>query len=270
MTAALRDNDFSLSDFQLGRFLAVVVEGDRDDPVPAATRAFRHASSSEESNEAFSVLRHVLAEEGFVTFHAFLVTLANRVLRPGSSSHSDGFFLNAVRLWNSEEERLGVELDARLLAYRLARSDEIDSALGLAGVDAPSVNADQWRFGVIYGLLWPRGLQIRQSGLRVYSPFAELPAPDPLLLQSYLGEDASLIDLEREGWKGECLDRLANLGAATLVCPMAAASLLAVALVFLATNPVQTGYLSVFARVQAVRRVEDVFHIDVDIAEALQ
>ena len=28
MTAALRDNDFSLSDFQLGRFLAAVVEGD--------------------------------------------------------------------------------------------------------------------------------------------------------------------------------------------------------------------------------------------------
>jgi len=270
MTAALRDNDFSLSDFQLGRFLAAVVEGDQDDPLPAATRAFRLASGSEESSSAFAVLRHVLAEEGFVTFHAFLVTLANRVLRPGSSGDSDAFFLDAVRLWNAEEARLGVELDARLLAYRLARSDDIDSALGLAGIDAPTVNPDQWRFGVIYGLLWPRGPQIRQSGLRVYSPFAELPVPDPLLLKSYLAEDAGHIDLEAEGWKVDCLDRLADVGAATLVCPMAAATLLADALVFLATNPVQTGYLSVFSRVQAVRRVEDVFHIDVDIAEALQ
>lgn len=270
MTAALHDNDFSLSDFQLGRFLTAVVEGEQDDPLPAATRAFRLASGSEESSSAFAVLRHVLAEEGFVTFHAFLVTLANRILRPGSSGDSDAFFLDAVRLWNAEEVRLGVELDARLLAYRLARSDDIDSALGLAGIDAPTVNPDQWRFGVIYGLLWPRGPQIRQSGLRVYSPFAELPVPDPLLLQSYLAEDAGHIDLEAEGWKVECLDRLADVGAATLVCPMAAATLLADALVFLATNPVQTGYLSVFSRVQAVRRVEDVFHIDVDIAEALQ
>ncbi|RUW54565.1 hypothetical protein EOA32_04990 [Mesorhizobium sp. M1A.F.Ca.ET.072.01.1.1] len=270
MTAALRDNDFSLNDYQLSRFLAAVVEGDSDDPLPTATRVFRQASGAEESHMSFTALRHTLAEEGFVTFHAFLVALANRILRPGSSIDSDAFFLDAVRLWNAEEERLGVELDARVLAYRLARSDDIDAALGLAGIDTPTINPDQWRFGVIYGLLWPRGAQIRQSGLRIYSPFADLPAPDPLLLQTYLAEDAALIDLEAEGWHDRCLDRLADVGAATLVCPMAAASLLADALSFLATNPVQTAYLSVFARVQAVRRVAHVFHVDIDVAEALQ
>lgn len=270
MTAALRDNDFSLNDYQLTRFLAAVVEGDSDDPLPTATCAFRQASGAEESHACFTALRHTLAEEGFVTFHAFLVALANRILRPGSSIDSDAFFLDAVRLWNAEEERLSVELDARVLAYRLARSDDIDAALGLAGIDTPTINPDQWRFGVIYGLLWPRGAHIRQSGLRIYSPFADLPAPDPLLLQVYLAEDAALIDLEAEGWQDRCLDRLADVGAATLLCPMAAASLLADALSFLATNPVQTAYLSVFARVQAVRRVANVFHVDVDVAEALQ
>ena len=270
MTAALRDNDFSLSDFQLSRFLAAVVEGDRDDPLPEATRGFRHASGAEEAHAAFTALRHTLAEEGYVTFHAFLVALANRILRPGSSGESDQFFLEAVRLWNAEEVRLGVELDARVLAYRLARSDDIDAALGLAGIDAPTVNPDQWRFGVIYGLLWPRGPHIRQSGLRIYSPFADLPIPDPLLLQSYLAQDASVINVEAEGWQDQCLERLADVGAATLICQMASANSLADALSFLATNPVQTVYLSVFARVQAVRRVENVFHVDVDIAEALQ
>lgn len=270
MTAALRDNDFALSDFQLSQFLAAVVESDSDEPLPAATRRFRQASGSDESHAAFTALRHVLAEEGFINFHAFLVALTNRILRPGSSGDSDAFFLDAVRLWNAEESRLGVELDARVLAYRLARSDDIDAALGLAGIDAPTVNADQWRFGVIYGLLWPRGTYIRQSGLRVYSQFADLPVPDPLLLRSYLVEDASLIDLQAEGWQDQCLDRLAEVGAATLICPMTMMPLLADALSFLATNPVQTVYLSVFARVQAVRRVEHVLHIDVDVAEALQ
>ena len=270
MTAALRDNDFSLSDFQLNRFLAAVVEGKQDDPLPVATLRFRRATGSEECHAAFTALRHVLAEEGFVTFHAFVVALANRILRPGSSGDSDAFLLDAVRLWDVEEARLSVELNARLLAYRLSRSNDIDAALGLAGIDAPTVNPDQWRLGVIYGLLWPRGPHIRQSGLRIYSPFAELPLPDPLLLQAYLDEDESLIDLEAEGWQAQCLDRLADVGAATLVCPMAAAPLLANALSFLATNPVQTVYLSVFARVQAVRRVENVFHVDIDVAEALQ
>jgi hypothetical protein len=270
MTAALRDNDFSLSDFQLGRYLEAVVEGDSDDPLPATTRVFRQASGAEESHASFTALRHTLAEEGFVTFHAFLVALANRVLRPGSSIDSDAFFLDAIRMWNAEEARLGVELDARVIAYRLARSDDIDAALALAGIDAPTVNPDQWRFGVIYGLLWPRGAHIRQSGLRLYSPFAGLPVPDPLLLSIYLAEDAALIDLQAEGWRDLCLVRLADVGAATLVCPMAAASLLADALSFLATNPVQLAYLSVFARVQAVRRVENVLHVDLDVAEALQ
>lgn len=270
MTAALRDNDFSLSDYQLTRFLASVVEGNLEDPLPAATRAFRRASGSDESNEAFTALRHVLAEEGFVTFHAFLVALASRILRPGSSSDSDAFFLDAMRLWSAEEARLGVELDARLLAYRLARSDDIDAALGIAGIDTPSVNQDHWRFGVIYGLLWPRGPHIRRSGLRVYSSFADLPIPDPLLLQPYLDDDGGLVDLEDEGWQLQCLNRLADVGAATLVCPMNQALLLAEALSFLATNPVQTVYLSVFARVQAVRRTENVFLVDIDIAEAVQ
>jgi superfamily II DNA or RNA helicase len=270
MTAALRDNDFSLSDLQLRRFLAEVVEQDHDDVLPTATRAFRKASGSKATDEAFTSLRCVLAEQGFVTFHGFLVALANRILRPGSSGQSDAFLLDAVRLWNAEEARLGVELDARLVAYRLARSNSIDSVLSLVGIDAPTENLDQWRFSVIYGLLWPRGPQIRQSGLRVYSPFAELPVPEPLLLHSSLAENADVIDLTTKDWTTTCLDRLARVGAATLACPMASVALAADALTFLATNPVQASYLSVYARVQAVRRFEDAFHIDVDIAEALQ
>lgn len=270
MTAALRDNDFSLIDFQLSRFLAAVVEGDGDDPLPTATRNFRYAAGSNESHASFTALRHTLAEEGYVTFHSFLVALANRILRPGSSLDSDAFFLDAIRMWNAEEIRLGIELDARVLAYRLARSDDIDAALALSGIDTPTVNPDQWRFGVIYGLLWPRGAQIRRSGLRSYSQFADLPDPDPLLFGTYLAEDAGLIDLAIEGWQGLCLDQLAEVGAATLVCNMPEASRLADALSFLATNPVQTAYLSVFARVQAVRRVENRLHVDLDVAEALQ
>jgi hypothetical protein len=61
-----------------------------------------------------------LAKGRFVTFHAFMVALANRVLRPGLSLESDAFFLEAMRRWDAEEARLGVELDARVLAYRLS------------------------------------------------------------------------------------------------------------------------------------------------------
>ena len=270
MTAALRDNDFSLSDYQLRRYLETVVEGDSDGEVSLATQAFRSAYGADESHRTFAALRQSLAEEGFVTFHAFIVALANRVLRPGSSSESDAFFLEAIRQWSAQEQRLGIELDARVIAYRLARRGDIDAALAFAGIDAPTINPDQWRFGVIYGLLWPRGAQIRQSGLGLYSPYVELPLPEPLLLRPYLEEGIDSIDVCEDGWKARCLERLAEVGAVTLSCPMALSTLLADAFSFIATNPVQANYLSVFARVQAVRRVAESFQVDIDVAEALQ
>jgi hypothetical protein len=211
-----------------------------------------------------------LAEEGFVTFHAFVVALANRVLRPGSSPESDAFLLEAMKEWDRQEERLGIELDARVVAYRLARRTDIDAALDFAGIDVPTVNPDQWRFGVIYGLLWPRGAQIRQSGLRLYSTYADLPPPEPLLLRPYFEEGGDSVDVRDDEWKERCLERLAETGAVTLTCPMTSSALLADAFNFIATNPVQANYLSVFARVQAVRRFADTFHVDVDVAEAIQ
>jgi hypothetical protein len=158
--------------------------------IAAATQAFRDAYGAAESHKRFAVLRQALAEGGFVTFHAFMVALANRVLRPGSRLESDAFFLQAKRRWDAEEVRLGVELDARVLAYRLSRRDDIDLALSFAGIDAPTINPNQWRFGVIYGLLWPRGAQIRQSGLRLSSIFINLPLPEPLLIRPYISEGA--------------------------------------------------------------------------------
>ena len=270
MTAALRDNDFALSDFQIARFVGLIAETDPDGEIALATESFREAYGANESHAKFTLLRQRLADAGFVTFHAFMVALANRILRPGTSIQSDNFFLSAVRLWDAEEARLCVELDARVLAYRLARREDIDIALSFAGIDAPTIHPDQWRFSVVYGLLWPRGPQIRQSGLRIDSIFADLPLPEPLLVLAYLDEGRDAINVRDADWQERCLDRLGAQGAVTLVSQMAEVSALADALSFLATNPVQNEYLSVFARVQAVRRVGDHYQLDVDVAEALQ
>jgi hypothetical protein len=270
MTAALRDNDFALSDHQISQFVREVVETDPDGDVALATEAFRQAYGADESHAQFMILRKRLADSGFVTFHAFLVALANRILRPGTSTQSDSFFLSAIRLWDAEEDRLGVELDARVIAYRLARRDDIDIALSFAGIDAPTIHPDQWRFSVVYGLLWPRGAQIRQAGLRIDSIFVDLPLSEPLLLRSFLETGLDTIDVRDLDWQERCLERLGARGAVTLLCPTEDSCAMADALSFLATNPVQTDYLSVFARVNAVRRVRDLYQIDVDVAEALQ
>ncbi len=270
MTAALRDNDFALSDYQLQRFLQTVVETAPSSELAEATAELRRSEGVEATHRSLMALRHTLAAEGFVTFHSFMVALANRVLRPGSTFESDAFFLSAIREWSAQEARLGVELDARVIAYRLSRRADIDAALNFAGIDTPTINPDQWRMGVVYGLLWPRGAQVRQSGLQLYSPFVDLPPPEPLLLRPYLEAGHRPIDLGDAEWRAQCLARLAETGAVTLVCPVKEVERVAGAFNFLATNPVQTGYLSVFARVHAMRRVQDQHLVEVDIPEALQ
>jgi hypothetical protein len=269
MTAAVRDNDFLLSDFQIVRFLEEL--GERPDgTIAEATARYRSAYGAQQSLQRFADLRQALADDGYVTFHAFIVALANRILRPGSGNASDAFLLDGLTRWSSEEARLGVELDARVIAYRLARQPDIDAALTDAGIEVPTINPDQWRFGVIYSLLWPRGAHIRRSGLSLYSAFGDLPGAEPLLLKAFLSQGLEVIDLQADGWEEQCLERLATLGAATLVCPMSASPRVADALSFLATNPVRTDYLTVYARIQAIRRLEDMFAIDLDIAETVQ
>lgn len=270
MTAALRDNDFALSDHQLQRFLESVVEDEPEGELGQVTAVFRQAEGAEAAYQSVTSLRRVLASAGFVTFHGFMVALTNRVLRRGSTPESDAFFLSAIREWSEHEARLGVELDARVIAYRLARRTDIDVALNFAGIDTPTVNPDQWRMGVVYGLLWPRGAEIRQSGLQLYSPFVDLPHAEPLLVRAYLEAAHDPIDLQDNDFRARCLARLAERGAATLVCPVQDVVRLAEAFNFLATNPVQSSYLSVFARVQAVRRERDLHLVEIDIPEALQ
>ncbi len=269
MTTALQDNDFLLSDFQLTRYLQTLVE-DPEGDLATATARYRAAYGAKESYARFTELRQGLANEGYITFHGFTVALANRVVRPGSGPASDAFLLDALTHWSSEEARLGVELDARVVAYRLSNRADIDAALMDVGIEAPSVGAELWRFGVIYSLLWPRGAQIRRSGLELYSPFGELPIAEPLLVKAHLSESLDAIDLRDDDWRDRCLNRLAELGAATLSCSMNNAELLANAFSFLATNPVHSDYLSVYARVQALRRIGDAFAVDIDIAEAVQ
>ena len=45
---------------------------------------------------------------------------------------------------------------------------------------------------------------------------------------------------------------------------------IAVAITFFATNPVQSDYLAVHARIEAVRRVGDTCELDLEIPEVLQ
>jgi hypothetical protein len=123
-------------------------------------------------------------------------------------------------------------------------------------VERPINEEDRFRNAIIPEQADARA-QIRQSGLRLSSIFIDLPIPEPLLVRPCISEGAARIDVCTADWQVLCLSRLAAIGTVTLTCPTPDADRLADAFAFLATNPVQTDYLSVFARAQAICRVAD-------------
>ena len=126
-----------------------------------------------------------------------------------------------------------------------------------------------WRFGAIYGLLWPRGGAVRKFGLSLYSPYTEFPEPDPIIITELDRGKRSLIDATNNDWLELILAELAETGTANLGSSAENLDFLVKALNILATNPVQSGYISVYARLGKISKFQNTYRVTLDIAEVL-
>lgn len=267
LTAALQPNEHELIDFQLYNLLNNLVGDDANEELIDCVDSLRRSESSDGFEEALFQLRKVLTHHDFIFFHSFSTALNNRLIRSGSSVDTDNFLYEIISLWKNEESRLGVELDARAIGYLFSHDNRIDHIVSDAGFNPPTENVENWRFNVIYGMLWPRGSMIRKQGLDLYNPFAEIGAPEPLLVKPYISGQAHKVTLDDGEWENDAVETLARSGIVTLVCKTSHRQALSNALNYFATNSVPSGYLSVFARLSAMRRIGDDFEVDLEISE---
>jgi hypothetical protein len=268
--AQLEPNEYAHTDFQLHRLLRAVASDAPDENLLEAVAAVRTAQSAAATDRAMGRLRAELAARGFVLYHAFIAAVSTRVIRPGSTPASDTFLYHLAQDWEQEEQRLGVELDGRSIAYRWSREDQIDQILTGAGIPLPDkAQRPAWRFNAIYGLLWRRGREVRRIGLEPYNPFSELAAAERLLVLAYLPRAQDPIAVDDPNWREAALARLASSGILTLSVHLTRRQALADALQFFAVNPVESEYLSVYARVAAYRQIEDRVEVDLEVEEVL-
>lgn len=272
--ANLGMGEFELIDHQLCRLLGLLdadaVTGDnRDSESAEVVRLFRGANSQKQMADAFRKLRRTLVSDGFAPFHGFLVALGNRVLRPGSGPATDLYLSRVQQQWQREEARIGIEIDLRVMSYYLSQSDDIDRVVsdigGVLGNDRAA-----WRLGAIYGLLWPRGRAIRQSGLQLWNPFIELPLVERLLVADTIGDDRTCVSLLEDDWLQQAVGRLGDGRMVTLTCPGSERHRLAWALNALVTNPIESGYLRAYARLQGIRQSQSLIEADLELVEAAQ
>jgi len=263
--------EFEIIDHQLSQ-LVNILAGDNDKGSSGSAelvRKFRGAKSQEEMARCSKSLRRSLMLEGFSPFHGFLVALGNRILRAGSGAAMDTYLSRVLGQWQSEEKRIGIEIGLRVMTYYLSQSDAIDRVIADVGA-LPEGDRRAWRSGAISGLLWPRGQAIRRSSLHIRNPFTELPLVERLLVAESIVGDRVCVSMQEKNWLEKVIEQLAAGWQVTLTCQESERGNLAAALNELVTNPVESGYLRAYARLQGIRQTRSRIEADIELVEAAQ
>ncbi|WP_244814743.1 protein DpdJ [Caballeronia sp. Lep1P3] len=266
--ANLGTSEFELIDRQMAGLLRLLTQ-EPDAQVAELIREFRTASDHAEMTKLVWRLRSALVEAGFSPFHGFIVSMGNRILRQGAGPQTDNYLASVLARWDSEETRLGVEIDVRVMSYFLSQSNEIDH---LVSEFSAAIGTDRsaWRVSAINGLLWGRGKQMRQTALQLRNAFCELPTIERLLVTETIADDRVRVDVTASDWLEQTAAHLAAGRLVTLACNETQHLLLGDALNALVTNPIDAGYLRAYARLQGIRQSADALEADIELIEALQ
>jgi hypothetical protein len=267
--ANLEMGEFELIDHQLTRLLGVLIDEETGSRSRELVGRFRASTSHADMTHVARELRLALLRDGFSPFHGFLVSLANRILRPGASPATDRYLSSAIQHWISTEARLGLEVDLRVISFWLSQSTDIDQLMSdIAMPNVPDIGT--WRMNTIYGLLWARGRAIRQGALELRSQFADLPRVDRLLVIETLVDDREKVSVTSEHWLETAAVHLAAGRMVTLTCEEGTRHQLGEALNALITNPIETGCLRAYARLQGIRQTAALVEADIELVEAVQ
>lgn len=262
--SALAPSDFEIVDTELMRILDLAV---RDPQVRERLADVRSATSQAATTSSVRALLAVLVNHGISVSHPVTAALNSRVLRPGSSMQTDTLLYILLCQRQSEEARLGIEIDARVFAFVASASDEVDRA-----VPPPVREADnrQRRFGTIYGLLWPRGSAVRASSLRAYNPYHPHPSTDRTLVLTAIRPAAPAVALSNPRWRELLATALVESGDAFLTAPPTEARRLRGAIMEVQGTPLDAGFLMLYPRVIGVTRDGQDVRVHFELREAYQ
>jgi hypothetical protein len=181
----------------------------------------------------------------------------------------DRYLASGLRRWDTEEARLGIEIDLRVICYWLSRTPEIESVANEVGIPE-GTDVSAWRLSAVYGLFWGRGRSTRNVHLRMRHPFNEFPPLERLLVIDTLEEDRRRVFVEDPDWAKSASESLSRGLLVTLVASELDSSALSDALGFLICNPVEGGYMRSYARLQGVRHAGGHIEADLELPEAVQ
>lgn len=254
LEAALAPTDLEIVATGLERVVGLATS---DPDIAAAVSDVRAAIGHVERETAWSAFRAKLARRGLPTGHSLSVSLNSRLLRVGSGHDLDNLLHLLLGRWKEVEAELGLAIGLREFATFAGQDDRLVEPLRnflLAQIPG-ATGAPIECIGLVSGLLWPRGAEIRQRALQSYNPFRRARFTDPGLARTVLMAGlAPEVRVEDEDWRGAVARELAQHGTVRLSTNKAEISRLHAGLIELAATPIDVAYLQFFATLE---RFED-------------
>lgn len=222
-----------------------------------AVARYRSARSSAALDEAVKEVRRVLEENDGPPSHLLMSTIGSRVLRPGATHATDQVTAFLADTWRSTEVDLGVEIDARVLAFH--------AATGALGRSVAPLNADS-----AYAALWLRGATARNGVLNDWQPYVPNRIRERGVLEAIVAERSAIIDLGSPSWQLEYIESITRDRVVRLQSHVENRQQLAQALRIVTALPIDTGILRVYGTLRRVDRRGRYFEAVIAIAEGLQ
>lgn len=215
---------------------------------------YRSSKTQDLRLKALGEVRAAIAELHLVGDEQMLIgNLANRVLRPNTSSSTDAALRTLIADREDVEQGLGIEVTTRTWAFIASGTSRHDAALGIAS--GPDVQ--QRRVDVIISLLWPTGWHVRADVLSSWNPFAVLPNPLPELLRTILPEGSPLISIEDSDVEQQLRELLADNDQVRLEVSRIDIARASDLIVQLASNPVESEWIYLHPSIVEVEHRSD-------------
>lgn len=231
----------------------VVDLANSDPTIAAAMSDVRTAVGHEERDAAWAAFRAELARRGLPVGHSLSVSLNGRLMRAGSGPELDELLSLLLSRWKEIETELGLAVGLREFACLAAQDDRLVEPLRefLLTQIPGATGARIERIGLVGGLLWPRGVEIRQRALQSYNPFRRARHTDPGLARAVLMAGlAPEVRIEQHDWRCAVARELALHGTVRLSANKADRSQLHASLIELAATPIDVAYLQFFATLE--------------------
>lgn len=254
LEAALAPTDLEVSASALER---IVDLANTESAVATAMREVRSAVGHREREIAWAMFRGELARRGLPLGHSLSVSINGRLMRAGAGPEIDALLDVLLGRWRELEAELGLAISLRQFAC-LAGQDEslIEPLRAFLISQIPGATGTRIeRIGLVAGLLWPRGGEIRQRALQSYNPFRRPRFTDPGLARAVLMSGfAPQVCVEDADWRDAVARELAQHGTVRLSAAKAEVERLQASLIELTATPIDVSYLQFFATLE---RFED-------------